>query len=218
MEHPPHYSLPPPSGEYMLREVSDTEDSFSADEEEEATGGGDEGTKDTPLFVPLPPTSPPVTEEASEGAEGDSAAKKEGGGESGAAESAEEDKGDPEMAPVYLKRLLPVFTELFNSSLAPALRSALLHLASGGMLWLVISVVSVAGRSPFACSGKCVATSAPSGWESCVRWRPGSSGRSSRHRSARCWLWCWRMRSVLFSGWAHRGRGMLRVQCHRQCI
>ena len=107
----------------MLREVSDTEDSFSPDEEEEASGGGNEGVKDAPPFLSLPPSSPSITAEASGGDE--SAKKKEGEGESAAeAEAAEEDKGDPEMAPVYLKRLLPIFTELFHSSLAPALRSA----------------------------------------------------------------------------------------------
>ena len=40
----------------------------------------------------------------------------------------EEDKGDPEMAPVYIKRLLPVLAEVFHSSLAPALRKECLRL------------------------------------------------------------------------------------------
>ena len=218
---------PAPSGEYMLREVSDTEDSFSADEEEEAIGGrgggGDEGVKDTPPFIPLPPTSPSITEEGSGGVEGEGAAKKEGGGENTATEAAEEDKGDPEMAPVYLKRLLPIFTELFHSSLAPALRSVrpLPPTPSGkpGYRDVAVSVVSgPAGRSPFACSAKCVATSVQSGWGSCVRWRLESSGPSSPHRSVRCWLWCWRMRSVPFSqrvgerDLAHRGSGVPCVQ------
>ena len=37
-------------------------------------------------------------------------------------EEREDDKGDPEMAPVYLKRLFPVLAEVFHSTLAPALR------------------------------------------------------------------------------------------------
>lgn len=40
----------------------------------------------------------------------------------GKSDEEEEDKGDPEMAPVYLKRLLPVLAEVFHSSLAPSLR------------------------------------------------------------------------------------------------
>lgn len=34
----------------------------------------------------------------------------------------EDDKGDPEMAPIYIKRLFPVLAEVFHSSLAPAIR------------------------------------------------------------------------------------------------
>ena len=37
-------------------------------------------------------------------------------------EEGEDDKGDPEMAPVYLKRLFPVLAEVFHSTLATALR------------------------------------------------------------------------------------------------
>lgn len=39
-----------------------------------------------------------------------------------------EPKGDPEMAPVYLKRLLPVFCATFQSSMLPSVRKASLSL------------------------------------------------------------------------------------------
>lgn len=39
-----------------------------------------------------------------------------------------EPKGDPEMAPVYLKRLLPVFCATFQSSMLPSIRKASLSL------------------------------------------------------------------------------------------
>ncbi len=35
-------------------------------------------------------------------------------------------KGDPEMAPVYVRRLLPVFCQTFRSSLVPSIRKATL--------------------------------------------------------------------------------------------
>ena len=57
--------------------------------------------------------------------------KKEGKGvaKEGVAEvGGPEDKGDLEMAPVYLQRLLPIFTEIYHSSLAPALRKESLRL------------------------------------------------------------------------------------------
>ena len=53
--------------------------------------------------------------------------KKEGKGQD-SKEEGPEDKGDPEMAPVYLQRLLPIFTEIYHSSLAPALRKESLRL------------------------------------------------------------------------------------------
>ena len=33
-----------------------------------------------------------------------------------------EPKGDPEMAPVYLRRLLPVFTQVYQSTMLPSVR------------------------------------------------------------------------------------------------
>lgn len=39
-----------------------------------------------------------------------------------------EPKGDPEMAPVYLKRLLPVFCQTFQSTMLPSVRKASLSL------------------------------------------------------------------------------------------
>ena len=94
----------------MLRDGSDTDDSFSDDED---AGGGEE--KEEPTYIPLPSDTPTISTGA------DPAKSLEQGGEDGA-EGKPEDKGDPEMAPVYLKRLLPVFADLFHSSLAPILR------------------------------------------------------------------------------------------------
>ncbi len=37
-------------------------------------------------------------------------------------EVASEPKGDPEMAPVYLQRLLPIFTTLYQSTMLPSVR------------------------------------------------------------------------------------------------
>ncbi len=105
---------PAPSGEYMLRDVSDTDDSFSADE-----GDNTSASARTPTIEPgdqsksliAPPGSSTITIDTKD------ATKVE-------TEDPElpEDSGDPEMAPVYIKRLLPVFAELFHSSLAPPLR------------------------------------------------------------------------------------------------
>lgn len=44
------------------------------------------------------------------------------------AEEYMEPKGDPEMAPVYLKRLLPVFCSTFQSTMLPSVRKASLSL------------------------------------------------------------------------------------------
>ena len=35
-------------------------------------------------------------------------------------------KGDPEMAPVYLRQLLPVFTQVYQSTMLPSVRSVVL--------------------------------------------------------------------------------------------
>ena len=104
-------SLHLPAGEYMLRDGSDTDNSFS-DDEDAVSGGGGEG-KEEAAYIPLPPDAPTISA-------GSDPAKPSEEGTDG---QSEEDKGDPEMAPVYLKRLLPVFAELFHSSLAPIVRS-----------------------------------------------------------------------------------------------
>lgn len=44
------------------------------------------------------------------------------------AEEVTEPRGDPEMAPVYLKRLLPVFCATFQSTMLPSVRKASLSL------------------------------------------------------------------------------------------
>ena len=112
----------PAIGEYMLH-GSDSEDSFTDDGEEEeegrgrgaeGEGGGGEGEGER--ILPSLPSGPTISgggvEGEGRGGEGD----KEGSGVS------DEEKGDPEMAPIFLKKMLPVFAELFHSSLAPTLR------------------------------------------------------------------------------------------------
>lgn len=37
-------------------------------------------------------------------------------------EEGSEPKGDPEMAPIYLKRLLPVFAQTFQHTMLPSIR------------------------------------------------------------------------------------------------
>jgi len=37
-------------------------------------------------------------------------------------EESNEPKGDPEVAPIYLKQLLPVFTNVFQSTMLPSVR------------------------------------------------------------------------------------------------
>lgn len=126
----------------MLHDGSDseyslTDDGEGDDEEERRTaegrgggegregggGGGEGGKSDTiPVYVPLPVEVPTITSSA--GMEEGKIEKKKAGeeGEKETATTSEEEKGDPEMAPVYLKKMLPVFAELFHSSLAPTLR------------------------------------------------------------------------------------------------
>ncbi len=100
--------------------MSDTEESFSGDEEDEA-GGGEGEDKEPAHLLPLLPSSsePTITPETEvvAGMEGEGGGTKKPEGT-----SEEEDKGDPEMAPIYLKKLLSIFAELFHSSLAPPLR------------------------------------------------------------------------------------------------
>ena len=116
----------------MLRDCSDSEDSFSGDDEPPPASvrdrepseliptsqasvsiTGDDPARTTPTDESKGDVPTDETEETAENKEGE---------EEGKEEDAPEDKGDPEMAPVYLKKMLPVFTELFHSSLAPPLR------------------------------------------------------------------------------------------------
>jgi E3 ubiquitin-protein ligase HECTD1 len=123
---------------------SDTEDSFS-ESESGAPPSPRGGLSDpTPLISVSSDGSgsagaiTPAASAASEGGVATTAAKeeeregekKEGGEakEDVAEEKGPDDKGDSEMAPVYLQRLLPVFTEIYHSSLAPALRKESLRL------------------------------------------------------------------------------------------
>ena len=60
-------------------------------------------------------------------------------------------KGDPEMSPLYVKRLLPMFTQTFRSSLVPSIRKATLaimkkviHLIPVDMMPNVIASSNVA--------------------------------------------------------------------------
>ena len=107
-----YFPPPPPPGEYMLRDVSDTDDSFSGDEEESSV------TARTPTIEPSDQSNSIIAPSATGKITAD--LKEAAKTESDDCESLGE--ADPEMAPVYLKRLLPVFTELFHSSLAPPLR------------------------------------------------------------------------------------------------
>ena len=115
----------------MLREVSDTEDSFSADDEDEV-GRGVEEAKEHPPLLPINPSAPTISTSAGGPAQQATAVEGEGGKTEEAANPQEEDKGDLEMAPVYLKKLLPVYTELFHSSLAPAVRGGCVCVGGGG--------------------------------------------------------------------------------------
>lgn len=129
---------------------SDTDDSFSNDEEENVgetppsiPSGSVVGGDHTPLISVssdgkiTPVESGSTTIGQPEEAKGDEKKKdgkaKEGGGGGGGKgveeeEEGPEDKGDLEMAPIYLQRLLPIFTEIYHSSLAPALRKESLRL------------------------------------------------------------------------------------------
>ncbi len=137
-------------GEFMLcDDGSDTEDSFSGDEENEGaqrhppplpSGGGASHLIPLSSDGRISSSAPtPTTKETVSGGGGgqdedetkreedkkkDSKSKEK---ESGEVESPE-DRGDPEMVPVYLQRLLPIFTEIYHSSLAPALRKESLRL------------------------------------------------------------------------------------------
>ena len=118
------------TGEYMLRDGSDSEDSFSADDDP-PPAGRDRATSEliptsqasVSITGDRPSDSTPVEETKGEAADKEGVGSKEGEEvQEGESTDAPEDKGDPEMAPIYLKKMLPVFTELFHSSLAPPLR------------------------------------------------------------------------------------------------
>ncbi len=137
---------------------TDTEDSFSGDEENEDSGGVrvqlDQAYQLIQASVASGSDAAAATKPADGKAEGGEAgeggrgkqdsggseeqgeeatttSKKEGGSSNGGGSNSsgkEEDVGDPEMTPVYLKRLLPIFTEIYHSSLAPPLRKESLRL------------------------------------------------------------------------------------------
>lgn len=118
----------------MLHDESDSDDSFSADEVDENNASPrtpttvSEGQSDQPGSVITLPSDGKITSEPKAEGGGEEAGKNES--EDGSEPQEDLDKGDPEMAPVYLKRLLPVFTELFHSSLAPPLRSEFIVLVT----------------------------------------------------------------------------------------
>ena len=114
----------------MLRDGSDSEDSFSGDDDPPPSGRETLTSELIPMSQAsvsitgdTPPDSAPGEETKGEAADKEGAENKEEE-ENQTEESADapEDKGDPEMAPIYLKKMLPIFTELFHSSLAPPLR------------------------------------------------------------------------------------------------
>ena len=104
-------------GEYMLRDCSDSEDSFSGDDEPHPTTASDRPPSE---LIPTSEASVSITGDAPPSAPANEMKGEEADNEESQEE--DEDKGDPEMAPVFLKKMLPVFTELFHSSLAPPLR------------------------------------------------------------------------------------------------
>ena len=139
----------------MAHVDSDTEDSFSADEGGDGEGDSSPclvrlselvesaspliqaSSRDNANSTPKPhPEAVDGEGESTVCAEGGASqmvtpTKKEnggGGGSGNGADAKEEDSGDAEMAPVYLKRLLPIFTEIYQSSLAPSLRKESLRL------------------------------------------------------------------------------------------
>ena len=118
-------------GEYMLRDCSDSEDSFSGDDDPPPAASVRD--REPSELIPTSQATVSITgEESSQATPTDeskedaivdeNAENKNDKEEEGQEEDAPEDKGDPEMAPIYLKKMLPVFTELFHSSLAPPLR------------------------------------------------------------------------------------------------
>lgn len=191
----------------MLRDGSDTDNSFSDDEDAVSGGGGE--AKEEATFIPLPPDAPTISTSS------DPAKPSEEGTDG----QSEEDKGDPEMAPVYLKRLLPVFAELFHSSLAPIVRSEVRlsgqrsstsHRFPGHTTTLhtVLQVVyllltpylclDIAGRRLCVSCARCVAMCPQSGCVNCVRRRETHSDHPSLLRSARSWLSSWKMRCTIY--------------------
>lgn len=113
----------------MLRDCSDSEDSFSGDDDPPPSASvrdrePSELIPTSQATVSITEEEPPQTtptDESVDRADKTTGSNKEGE-EEGQEEDAPEDKGDSEMAPVFLKKMLPVFTELFHSSLAPPLR------------------------------------------------------------------------------------------------
>lgn len=52
-------------------------------------------------------------------------------------EESNEPRGDPEVAPIYLKQLLPVFTNVFQSTMLPSVRYSDRLLLSSRLLSLI---------------------------------------------------------------------------------
>ena len=124
----------------MLKEISESEDSFVDEEEKTPTGsakgtkedvGGTEGREKRTVDPSLAPTIPTHSDQGEiklevpeqkqgkqEMGERDNEAAQDRGEEGG--------KGDPEMAVVYIKALLPVFADLFHSSQAAAVKKKIL--------------------------------------------------------------------------------------------
>lgn len=71
-------------------------------------------------MVPLPRDNTPVSMEEGE--------KKESSVDE---EDQNEVKGDPEVAPIYVQRLLPVFTHVFQSSMIQSIRLVFIFVSLG---------------------------------------------------------------------------------------
>lgn len=74
------------------------------------------------VVPPSPTTNPPEAPQVESGSEKKEDSTKE------EKEESNEPKGDPEVAPIYLKQLLPVFTNVFQSTMLPSVRKSCLSL------------------------------------------------------------------------------------------
>lgn len=136
------------------------------------TAPADSASSDTTATPPGVPTEAAKKEDKDEEKRKGGKGKEAEGG--GAKEEGPEDKGDPEMAPVYLRRLLPVFTEIYHSSLAPALRKESLRL-----MRKMCRYVSAKCLQELCQGAEGVAPAAPTGEEEEVGERGGAEGGAS---------------------------------------